>query len=138
MYFCVVLCIVCFVTFPVLFGCTCVLKNCHRVATQLQLNISYQSVHHRTIQINLQPDAAVFQFIILKFIYSSTCFRPFPAHHQELNDCSGSLWVYLHIEVTAVLCSWSGRLYIYKYIYTYIYISICRYEGKTRGCHCSH
>ena len=41
MYFCVVLCIVCFVTFPVLFVCTCVLNNCHRVATQLQLNISY-------------------------------------------------------------------------------------------------
>jgi hypothetical protein len=38
MYFCV-LCIVCFVTFPVLFVCICVLNNCHRVATQLQLNI---------------------------------------------------------------------------------------------------
>jgi hypothetical protein len=41
MYLCVVLCIVCFVTFPVLFVCTCVLYYCHRVATQLQLNISY-------------------------------------------------------------------------------------------------
>jgi hypothetical protein len=40
-YVCVVLCIVCFVTFPVLFVCTCVLNNCHRMATQLQLNISY-------------------------------------------------------------------------------------------------
>jgi len=34
MYFCVV-CIVCFVTFPVLFVCTCVLNNCHLVTTQL-------------------------------------------------------------------------------------------------------
>jgi hypothetical protein len=42
MYFCVVICIVYFVTFPVLFVCTCVLNNCHRVATQLQLNIYYQ------------------------------------------------------------------------------------------------
>jgi hypothetical protein len=41
MNFCVVLCIVCFVTFPVLFVCICVLNNCHRVATQLPLNISY-------------------------------------------------------------------------------------------------
>jgi hypothetical protein len=41
MYFCAVLCIVCFVTFPVLFVCICVLNYCHRVATQLQLNISY-------------------------------------------------------------------------------------------------
>jgi len=30
--------------------------------------------HHSTIQINLQPDATVFQFIILTFVYSSTCF----------------------------------------------------------------
>jgi hypothetical protein len=50
-----------------------------------------------------------FQFIILTFVYSSTCFGRFPVHHQELNDCSGSLWFYLHIVVIAVLCSWSGR-----------------------------
>jgi len=31
-------------------------------------------VHHRTIQINHQPDATAFQFIILTFVYSSTCF----------------------------------------------------------------
>jgi hypothetical protein len=43
------------------------------------------------------------------FIYSSTCFGRFPAHHQELNDCSGSLWFYFRIVVIAVLCSWSGR-----------------------------
>jgi len=43
------------------------------------------------IQINHQPDATIFQFIILRFIYSSTCFGRFPSHHQELNDCSGSL-----------------------------------------------
>jgi len=43
------------------------------------------------------------------FIYSSTCFGRSPTHHQELNDCSSSLWVYLRIMVIAVLCSWSGR-----------------------------
>jgi hypothetical protein len=52
-------------------------------------------VHHCTIQINHQPDATIFQFIILTFIYSSTCFGRFPAHHQKLNDSSGSLWFYL-------------------------------------------
>jgi len=41
MYFCVVLCIDCFVTYSVLFVCVCVLNYCYRVATQLQLNISY-------------------------------------------------------------------------------------------------
>jgi hypothetical protein len=68
-----------------------------------------KSVHHRTVQRNHQPDATIFQFIILTFIYSWTCFGRFPAHHQELNDYSGSLWFYLRIVVTAVLCSWSGR-----------------------------
>jgi hypothetical protein len=45
MYFCIVLCIDCFVTFSVLFVCICVLYYCHRVATQLQLNISYIIYH---------------------------------------------------------------------------------------------
>jgi len=48
-------------------------------------------------------------FIILTFIYSSTCFGRSPAYHQELDDCSSSLWFYLRIVVIAVLCSWSGR-----------------------------
>ena len=50
-----------------------------------------------------------FQFIILTFVYSSTRFGRFSAHHQEFNDCSGSLWFYLRIVVTVVLCSWSVR-----------------------------
>jgi hypothetical protein len=69
-----------------------------------------KSVHHRTIQINYQPDATIFQFIILTFIYSSTYIGRFPAHHQELSDCNGSHWFYLCIVVTVVLRSWSGRL----------------------------
>ena len=58
-----------------------------------------------TIQIDHQSDATIFHFIILMFVYSATCFGRFPAHHQELNDCIGSLWFYLLI----VLCSWLGR-----------------------------
>jgi hypothetical protein len=45
-------------------------------------------VHHCTIQINHQPDATIFQLIILTFVYSLTCFGRFSAHHQELNDSS--------------------------------------------------
>jgi hypothetical protein len=58
----------------------------------------------RAIQINHQPDTTLFQFIILTSVYSSPCFGRFPAHYQELNDCSGSFWFYLRIVVTVVLC----------------------------------
>jgi hypothetical protein len=51
-----------------------------------------------------------FQFIILTFNFGSACFGRSPAHHQELNDFSSSLWFYLRIVVIAVLRSWSGRL----------------------------
>jgi len=38
-------------------------------------------VHHRTIQINYQPDAAMFQLIIVMFIYSR------PARPRTQHDC---------------------------------------------------
>jgi hypothetical protein len=59
------------------------------------LNVKFKvckSVLHRTFQVNHQPDATIFQFIILTFVYSSTGFGRYPAHHQERSDCSGSLW----------------------------------------------
>jgi hypothetical protein len=37
------------------------------------------------------------------FVYSSTFFGRFSTHHQDLNDCSGSLWFYLRIVVIVVL-----------------------------------
>ena len=52
----------------------------------------------RSIEINYQPDATISQFVFLTFIYSSTCFGRSPAHHQELNDCSNSLWFYLRTQ----------------------------------------
>jgi hypothetical protein len=42
------------------------------------------TMHHCTIQINHQPDATIFHFIILMLFYSSTCFGRSPDHHQEL------------------------------------------------------
>jgi hypothetical protein len=36
-------------------------------------------------------------------MYSSTCFERPRAHHQELNNCSSSLWFYRWSVVVAVL-----------------------------------
>ena len=52
MYFCVVLCIVCFVSFSVLFVCICVLYDCHQVATHLQLNM-YHIISHRILSYHI-------------------------------------------------------------------------------------
>jgi len=50
----VVLCIVCFVSFSVLFVCICVLYYCHRMATQLQLNISYHNISRKNWMLSFQ------------------------------------------------------------------------------------
>ena len=81
----------------------------YREQGRVETSCCLQQTEVSTIQINHQPDATIFQFIILTFIYSSTCFGRFTSYHQELNDCSGSLWFYLRIVVIVVLCSWSGR-----------------------------
>jgi hypothetical protein len=66
-------------------------------------------VHYRTIQINHQPEATIFCLFSWRLFTAQHVSGVFPAHHQEHNDCSGSLWFYLRIVVTVVLCSWSGR-----------------------------
>jgi hypothetical protein len=50
-----------------------------------------------------QLDATVSQVYYLTFIYSSTCFGRPHAHHQELNNCSSSLWLCRWRVVVAVL-----------------------------------
>jgi len=49
-----------------------------------------------------------FQFYYLTFIYSSACFRRPNFHHQELNNCSSSLWFYLRSVVITVLLVVAG------------------------------
>jgi hypothetical protein len=46
--------------------------------SSLQKIMICKSKHHRTIQIDNQPDATIFQFIILTLIYNSTCFGLLP------------------------------------------------------------
>ena len=82
------------------------------------------------VQINHQPDATIFQFIIQTFIYISTCFGRFLAHHQELNDCSSSLWFCLRVG------------YITNHPTNHPTTNTAqllpRYEGKTIGCYCRY
>jgi hypothetical protein len=84
-----------------------------------------KSVHHHTIQVNDQLDAAISPVYYLTFIYSSTCFGRPLAHHQELNNCSSNLWFYLRGVVIAVL------------LVVVTELLPPRSEGKTRGCYCS-
>jgi ABC-type multidrug transport system fused ATPase/permease subunit len=98
MYFCVVLCIVCFVTFPVLFVCIYVLNNCHRVATQLQLNIS----HHLN-------QFWMSRILVEKCINAWTKLLT-PSYEQKTADRSETSVNYIHIIValrTPNLAHWA-------------------------------
>jgi hypothetical protein len=108
---------------------------CKTVVLLQWIHLHFYAKNNCIIQINHQPHATIFQFIILTFIYSWTCFGRFPAHYQELNDCSGSLWFYLRFVVTVVLCSWSGRPAGPTTNTAWL---SPQYEGKTRGFHCTH
>ena len=50
-----------------------------------------------------QLDATISQIYYLTFIYSPSCFGRPHAHHQELNNCSSSLWFYRWSVVGALL-----------------------------------
>jgi hypothetical protein len=58
---CIVCCMYCFVSFSVLFVCICVLYYCHRVATQLQLNIYPIISYIISITYNMLKTCTVFK-----------------------------------------------------------------------------
>jgi hypothetical protein len=60
-----------------------------------------------------QLDATISQVYYLTFMYSSTCFGHPHAHHQELNNCSSSLWFYLWSVVVAVLLVMVRPVHVY-------------------------
>jgi hypothetical protein len=79
-------------------------------------------------QIN-QLYAKIPQVYYLMFMYGSTCFgRPY-AHHQELNNCSSSIWFYRWIVLVTVLLVVVGP--------PSTALLPPRFNGKTRGCYCS-
>jgi hypothetical protein len=84
------------------------------------LNLKFASpciiIHFKYIN---QLDATTSQVYYLTFMYSSTCFGRPHAHHQELNNCSSSLWFYLCVVVVAVLLVVVRPLFIVmRVIYT--------------------
>jgi hypothetical protein len=110
----------------------CHIKKYSRSIGWFKICFNLENAEFMNIKINLQPDATIFQFIILTYIYSSTWFGRFPAHHQELNDRRSSLWFYLCIVVTAVLLVVVGPARPRPTA-----LLPPRSNGKTRGCYCS-
>jgi hypothetical protein len=53
-----------------------------------------KSVHHHTIQINQPARCNHFSSLLLHVYVELNVFRAFSRHHQELNNCSSSLWFY--------------------------------------------
>jgi hypothetical protein len=83
-----------------------------------------------------QLDATTSQVYYLTFMYSSTCFGRPHAHHQELNNCSSSLWFYCWSVVIAVLLVVVGP--VVKSVRPLPTALLPpRSIGKIRGCYCS-
>jgi len=70
-----------------------------------------KSVHHRKIQINHQPDATIFQFIILTFIYSSTYFGRFPSPiiRSSMTAVAASGFTFVSWCQSCCVCGRAGR-----------------------------
>ena len=80
----------------------------YSIITHLTSNVCMKfkvckSMHHHTIKINLPTRCNNFSSYYLIFMYSSTCFGRPHARHQELSNCSSSLWFYRWSVVVAVL-----------------------------------
>jgi hypothetical protein len=72
------------------------------------------------------------RFIILTFIYSSTCFERPHAHYQELKNFGSSFWVYLRSVAIAVLLVVLGPAGRPAHDQLDVYVLQQRSNGKTR------
>jgi len=63
----------CFVSFSVLFVCTCVLNYCRRVATQLQLSKGWAKIRYTVIIYILYTVYLLLAHLVYHIIYISVC-----------------------------------------------------------------
>jgi hypothetical protein len=88
------------------------------------------------IQINHQADETVFQFIILTFGYSSTCFGRFPPIiRSSMSTVAASGFTFVSWWQSCCVRGRTGRP---AGLTTNTARLSPRYDGKTRSCHCSH
>jgi hypothetical protein len=81
----------------------------------------------------MQLDATISQAYYLTFMYSSTSFGRPHGHHQELNNCSSSLWFYRWSVVVAVPLVVIGRVNQpdHNQQHCYCYTSTVKAEAAT-------
>jgi len=121
--FCVVLFIFCFdlcifVLFSVLFVCVCILYYCHRVATQLQLNISYHIISYSIYHVN----HVIYHIISYHIIYYMSYIMSYIITYIV------SYHILLYI-MSYIITSYRIISYILYYIISYHIIS---YAGSQR------
>jgi len=131
--FCVVECIVCFVSFSVLFLCKCVLYYCHRVATQLQLNIyhiiSYHIISYHIISYH------IISYHISYHIIQVFDTKPMLYALVTISDCcqSDASHICKNSLCHALACEWPVRLKSSRFSIK----SIIRSTVVCKCCNCS-
>jgi len=116
-------------------------QSIHGLAALYVRNKAYhlkfaKSMHHHTIQLTQPTRCNNFSSLLLDVYVQLNRFRGRPhTHHQELNNCSSSLWFYCLSMVVAVLLVVVGPVAGNRSVLANTLQSPT--TGPTRGCYCS-